>query len=114
VGYFSARRLDGYLHHHPHAGDARADHQRAGGAGIVADSEPAREYQETLNKARALAVGMEMAEGIEPVERCANFGGSTMIAVIDNYDSFTYNLVQYLGELGAEVQRVPQRCGDRG
>ncbi len=27
-----------------------------------------------------------------------------MILVIDNYDSFTYNLVQYLGELGAEIQ----------
>ncbi len=26
-----------------------------------------------------------------------------MIVVIDNYDSFTYNLVQYLGELGAEL-----------
>ncbi|WP_299879431.1 aminodeoxychorismate/anthranilate synthase component II [uncultured Cocleimonas sp.] len=26
-----------------------------------------------------------------------------MILMIDNYDSFTYNLVQYLGELGAEV-----------
>ena len=26
-----------------------------------------------------------------------------MIFVLDNYDSFTYNLVQYLGELGAEV-----------
>ena len=27
-----------------------------------------------------------------------------MILVIDNYDSFTYNLVQYLGELGADIQ----------
>jgi anthranilate synthase/aminodeoxychorismate synthase-like glutamine amidotransferase len=29
-----------------------------------------------------------------------------MILVIDNYDSFTFNLVQYLGELGAEVRVV--------
>jgi len=27
-----------------------------------------------------------------------------MLLVIDNYDSFTYNLVQYLGELGADVK----------
>jgi anthranilate/para-aminobenzoate synthase component II len=26
-----------------------------------------------------------------------------MLLMIDNYDSFTYNLVQYLGELGADV-----------
>ena len=27
-----------------------------------------------------------------------------MLIVIDNYDSFTYNLVQYFGELGAEIK----------
>ena len=27
-----------------------------------------------------------------------------MLLVIDNYDSFTYNLVQYFGELGAEIE----------
>jgi anthranilate synthase/aminodeoxychorismate synthase-like glutamine amidotransferase len=31
---------------------------------------------------------------------------SVRVLVIDNYDSFTYNLVQYLGELGSEVQVV--------
>ncbi len=29
-----------------------------------------------------------------------------MILVIDNYDSFTFNIVQYLGELGAEVKVI--------
>jgi len=29
-----------------------------------------------------------------------------MVFVLDNYDSFTYNLVQYLGELGAEVETL--------
>jgi anthranilate synthase/aminodeoxychorismate synthase-like glutamine amidotransferase len=36
----------------------------------------------------------------------------TTVLVIDNYDSFTYNLVQYLGELGAEVGVVRNDKGD--
>ena len=36
--------------------------------------------------------------------RITHYGLRIMILVIDNYDSFTYNLVQYLGELGAEMK----------
>jgi anthranilate synthase/aminodeoxychorismate synthase-like glutamine amidotransferase len=32
------------------------------------------------------------------------YTGMAMVFVLDNYDSFTYNLVQYLGELGAAVE----------
>jgi anthranilate synthase/aminodeoxychorismate synthase-like glutamine amidotransferase len=36
------------------------------------------------------------------------------VLVLDNYDSFAYNLVQYLGELGAEVQAVRNDAEDVG
>jgi anthranilate synthase component 1 len=42
------------------------------GAGIVADSDPEREYQETLNKARALAEAVDMAEEDQESERLFN------------------------------------------
>jgi anthranilate synthase/aminodeoxychorismate synthase-like glutamine amidotransferase len=38
----------------------------------------------------------------------------TRVLVIDNYDSFTYNLVQYLGELGAELEVVRNDRADPG
>ena len=37
-----------------------------------------------------------------------------MVVVIDNYDSFTYNLVQYLGELGAELEVVRNDAAGAG
>jgi anthranilate synthase/aminodeoxychorismate synthase-like glutamine amidotransferase len=42
--------------------------------------------------------------GAQPAEPAASARASVL--VIDNYDSFTYNLVQYLGELGAEPEVV--------
>ena len=35
---------------------------------------------------------------------CTVYDHRIMIVMVDNYDSFTYNLVQYLGELGADVR----------
>ena len=63
------------------------------GAGIVADSDPAMEYEEICHKAGAGAGGPAPGRG-----------GAGMIAVIDNYDSFTYNIVQALGSLGCELK----------
>ena len=66
------------------------------GAGVVADSDPAREYQECVNKANAMLDAIARAKTVGLTSRMK-------LLVIDNYDSFTYNLVQYFGELGAEV-----------
>jgi para-aminobenzoate synthetase component 2 len=44
--------------------------------------------------------------GTVPVFSCYCEEGCDVMTVIDNYDSFTYNLVQYLRELGQEVRVV--------
>jgi len=41
-----------------------------------------------------------------PVSRQAASGRPRRLLVVDNYDSFTYNLVQYLGELGVELDVI--------
>jgi anthranilate synthase/aminodeoxychorismate synthase-like glutamine amidotransferase len=43
----------------------------------------------------------------EPAQSISSSGnGPIRVLVVDNYDSFTYNLVQFLGELGAELDVV--------
>ena len=74
-----------------------AAHVQAGG-GTVADARPDYEYEESRAKARGVVRAIELA--------AAAGGLAVRVLVVDNYDSFTYNLVQYLGELGAEVEAV--------
>ena len=87
------------------------------GAGIVAGSVPEREFEETEHKAAALQRAIELAAGLPETQRgvaaepAANrrpsgTRGPAMILVIDNYDSFTFNLVQALQAAGAEVHVV--------
>ena len=69
------------------------------GAGIVADSVPEYEQRECEAKAGAL-----FAAAREALRLAKRSGVRAVILVIDNYDSFTYNLVHYLMELGADVR----------
>ncbi len=98
IGYLSyGGDLDTAIHIRTVVVKDGAAHVQAGG-GTVADAKPAYEYEESVAKVqaamRADGAGLRTA------------GVGMKVLVLDNYDSFTYNLVQYLGELGGEVETV--------
>ncbi len=76
------------------------------GGGVVADSDPGAEFEESVNKARAMVRALQARARIRNRGPEVSFMSGTekvRVLMIDNYDSFTYNIVQYLGELGADV-----------
>ena len=67
----------------------------------MADSTPMGEFRESENKSKALVArvrGGAQRSGSEESE------AEIVILLLDNYDSFTYNLAQYLGELGCQLE----------
>ena len=106
VGYLSyTGDLDTCIHIRTVVMQDGVAHMQAGG-GTVADARPDYEYEESRNKARAVARAIELAT------RQRGVAVSLKVLVIDNYDSFTYNLVQYLGELGRRARGRAQRRRD--
>ena len=110
IGYLSyAGDMDTCIHIRTVVVEDGVAHIQAGG-GTVADAKPAYELASQKPRparcCRRSSWPANNRNGPRGVRRMK-------VLVIDNYDSFTYNLVQYLGELGADVQTRAQRPRDR-
>src|SRR4029077_1490958 len=92
------RRRPRHRDPHPHGRRQGRDRPRAGrrrdGGGRAAGA-----------PVRGVA-GEDEGRGEGDRARLRTAGVVMRVLVLDNYDSFTYNLVQYLGELQAEIQTV--------
>ena len=84
-------RQHGHGHHHSHHGAEGRRGLHPGGR------------RHRLRQRAGGGVPGDAAEGGGAADRHQPGGGTVMILLIDNYDSFTYNLYQYLCELGADV-----------
>ncbi|MFN3179184.1 MAG: chorismate-binding protein [Thermus sp.] len=88
------------------------------GAGIVIASEAEAEYEETLHKAQSLLLALNRGRpGVKPLPPRPSSSWAppppprrvkARVLFLENRDSFSYNLVDYLSALGAEVQVVDQ------
>ena len=99
IGYLSyAGDLDTAIHIRTVVVKDGVAHVQAGG-GTVADAKPA-------TSTRSRSPSPERRDARDRAGLRAAGLGMRVRVLDDNYDSFTYNLVQYLGELGAEVHVV--------
>jgi anthranilate synthase/aminodeoxychorismate synthase-like glutamine amidotransferase len=60
----------------------------------------------TLGLAGRASTSRHAPAAVRRTRAAVTVPGALRVLVVDNYDSFTYNLVQYLGELGADIEVV--------
>ena len=106
-------REHGPLDRHPDAGYEGGHHPRPGGRWDRRRQRPGRRVPRVREQGRrrgerrrdrAPRVGARRRSSVGAQRRAR--GALAVLLIIDNYDSFTYNLVQYFGELGQVVRVV--------